>query len=190
MASNRMRPAGLTLVELLVSLALASMLMVLVMGLAGRIAGVNQRYVDQPGRQPWERRLVKLLQDDYANCRSIAQDGAEILMQGYMVPRTPELLDSLEDEVMPDHVPLWVRYFVGYRDERPILFRQEIRPDKSPPDNQAVMQLASGVAAVRVVQKLDTDIAPPVLMIEIDFFDGHPPLAANLLRFGGGRFDR
>jgi hypothetical protein len=166
------------------------MLLVLIMGLAGRISRVNQRYLSQPVRQPWESRLIRLLQEDYANCRAIAQNGTELLLQGYMPPRSPRFLEPDDDGNLPGHIPLWVRYFVGFRDEQPVLFRQEIRPDKSPPDNQTVLQVATGIAAIVLVEKLDTDIAPPVLMVEIEFADGRPPIAANLLRFGGDRFDR
>ena len=193
--------SGMSLVELMISLLITSMLLGLLMGLTGQLRQSNQRLIENPPQQHWLRKLKRMLQTDFENCRFVAQDGLGIRLTSYSTPISAQFTREDVDGRVESHIPVLIRYSVSMpenskkqsgrtvKDKQesisPILTREEILVDRLPPDNRTIDVAARGIASLRILQTIDLDVAPPILKLEIRFSDGREPEYVSLVRFGG-----
>ena len=132
--------AGLTIIELLAAAALASMLMVAVLGLL-RILVVKQRIlVDQTRMPPWQHLLVHQLRLDLSNARRFELAPDRLLLVGYG--------GKDFDTRRPTHRPAEVLYRLVSVGDRTWLLRQETHVDSLSNANRRTEIACSGLSVI------------------------------------------
>jgi len=112
---------GLTAVELLVAAALASMLMVAVLGILGILAAKRKVLVDEAPFAPWQRGLAERLRRDLSNARRFELTPDRLRLVGY---------GSRDfDTRQPTHRPAEVVYRVSRAAGKTWLMREETHLD-------------------------------------------------------------
>jgi prepilin-type N-terminal cleavage/methylation domain-containing protein len=118
---------GLTLLELLTALVLASLMMSGVVGVLRQMKQKSKQ-IDQLDLQPaWESRLVSLITHDLQNSRRISVNETSITLTGYM--------GRDFNTGQATHRPTQVRYFARQTEENAWLLREEQHIDVRSTEN-------------------------------------------------------
>jgi hypothetical protein len=130
----------LTAVELLVATALASMLMVAVLGILGLLAAKRKVLVDEAPVALWQRGLVEQLRRDLSNARrfELAPDRLRLLGYGSRGSNTRQ----------PTHRPAEVVYRVTRASGRSWLIREEIQLDLMSNANRQTEIVCGGLSTI------------------------------------------
>ncbi len=116
---RRPGPCGLTAIELLVALALASMLMVAILGLFSSVNRQCRELVALCDTEPWQRQLADLVRRDLSNARQMVVDETthRLVLQGYLGTEGLDLSST--------HQAAEVTYHVAKVDQQSYLVRDE-----------------------------------------------------------------
>ncbi len=165
------------------AILLSSMLLAAVTGLAARMSQVNAMLLADKPAELWLDDLERQLQTDFQNCRSIQFDRGRLLMAGYFVPTSSQLNDR--DNGIGGHVPMQVAYEIVPGTSRAQLIRKETRLDRSPSDNRHSSLIALDVSSIDITQRLESDVAPGQITVELQTAASDRPVRFHLVRHGG-----
>jgi len=132
--------AGLTVIELLAAAALASMLMVAVLGLLRILAAKQRILVDQTRMPPWQDLLVHQLRLDLSNARGFELAPDRLLLVGYGAKDF--------DTRRPTHRPAEVLYRLVSVADRTWLVREETHVDSLSNANRRMEIACSGLTMI------------------------------------------
>ena len=163
---KHIKRSGFTLTEILTALVLATMVLTLLMGLTGRISRTNRGIIQRRPDSSWQTQLLENLQADFENCRSITVTPRQIVFVGYSIPRIVDL--SVLSEVPAGHLPIEVVYETVEKKDTWWLIRKEKLAGYIDSDFEQSTLMANGIARFRLLDELQTDVAPPVLRLVLE----------------------
>ena len=170
---------ALTLIELLVSLAISSMLLMTVMGMSMRMAKSSKLVRDQHPIEAWQEILKETLQADYSSARSIIVEPNRIVIQGLV---KPDVLSAEENHLLP--LPGIIIYSINTLDEISVLTRT-VRPlVRASTESPASDLMATGIIGFRTLTPLPTDVAPGGINLRIISGNEEEPMSFSLVRHG------
>ena len=144
--------------ELLTALTLSAMLMAILFTLVCKLSLARVIVKKEKPFEPWKSMLKQQLQEDYVGCRSVLIDSGQIQMQGYAA--------MSDQEGIVRSVPCSIRYFIVSDESENLLFREQrnlLRANDS--SRELVCRSVSGF---RPITQLSTDVAPGILMFEVN----------------------
>lgn len=179
------RRAAFSLAELLAALVLASMLLVVLMGLTGRLARTNRNIVMSRPDHTWQTQLAESLQSDFENARSVTVRPKLITFEGYSIPRSNSPAPT--EEIPIGHVPTLVTYEVVPSEEQSWLLRTETVTNSNANATSKQTLMVFGCTRFRPLEYLETDVAPPILRLILSgpAFGDPGEIQLNLVRHGG-----
>jgi hypothetical protein len=146
---------GFTLVELIAALTLATLLIVAVLWLAGRLSH-HRRILEQAAPfEGWKSRLTRQVEMDFQNSRSILVRPKELVFTGFSYRQR----GSAESR----HLPTQIAYTIVAEGSRSFLVRREVHSDESPGANTQSTIMCDGVTRIDSRTRLDTDVPPGVV---------------------------
>ncbi|MEM9942045.1 MAG: prepilin-type N-terminal cleavage/methylation domain-containing protein [Planctomycetota bacterium] len=149
---------GLTLIELLVALSLASMILVALFGVTAQIAKSTRYLKKERPLELWKDNLVSQFESDFIGCRTILASPSQILMEGYQAPSS-----------FSYGGPCRIRYFIQITEDETYLVRETtdlLQTAKIQQDRQLV---CTGVSRFDIKTRLSTDTAPGLFQFGIIF---------------------
>ena len=158
---NRSGSSGFTLVELIAALTLATLLIVAVLGLAGRLSHHRKILEQAAPFEGWKSRLTRQVEMDFQNSSSILVRPKELVFTGYSYRQR----GSVENR----HMPTQITYAMVAEGSRSFLVRREVHSDESPGANTQTTIMCEGVTRVDARTRLDTDVPPGVLNLDWTF---------------------
>lgn len=136
------RRSGLTLLELLAALVLASVMMAGVVGVLKSMNLKARQVAELDVKPDWHRRFVALITHDLRNARRINVDETSITLTGYM--------GRDFGSGQATHRPTQVRYFIRQTDEHAWLLRREEHIDIRSTENNETEVVCHDVRALTI----------------------------------------
>lgn len=174
-----------TITEVLAALVLATMLLVVLMGLTARMSQSHQDLTAQRPDNSWQTQLAETLQSDFESCRFVSRDANQLVFEGYSIPKSVDF--GLSDEIPAGHVSTKITYETVNSATSSWLVRTEELVNFRQPDFRHTTLMASGITHFRSLDPLETNVAPPVLRIQVvgPAFSTDGKAQINLVRHGG-----
>ena len=160
---KRGRRAGLTLIELVAALGLSAMLMAICLTVVGRMSVSGKALFQKKRIQPWQTLLKQQLQRDYVGCRSVSFSANSIRMSGY----------SRSDGAR--FTPSEIEYRIVTNNNSNNLYRSVSRLLGTGGNASTKELVCNNVTRFRTVTDLDTDVAPGVMIIEMELIEQDTP---------------
>lgn len=169
---------GLTLVELIVSLAISALLLVTVMGMTAHLSQAAGQVRGKHRVESWQEILQERLQSDYSCARSI------IVEQNRMVIRGLVQGEDTDDGRASLRVPGTIVYSINTLENRSVLIRVA-RPTVAGSQGLTTSDfLATGIVGFQTATRLATDVAPGTVNLQIFVAAQQRPITFSLVRHG------